>query len=516
MRSWIRPVIAALQLAVIVVILLSCVLYSVVYIARWLDDTTYHIPAAVRIAHSWNPYAVDSPVDSHWFPAGAETLVAVLVWATGSLYVTNLSGALCAIAIAALMYRFAGLWSSDPLPRLATVACVCTIPLLIGQSLAFYIDIHLALLVCLSVYLQAVSLLRRDARYAYVGLTAAILTASVKYSGLQCVLVLAPASAFCVMRAAAPRRPRADAVALLAIALAFTAGWYVRNWMYRGNPIFSLAVPGWAQPLLSVSPAPYEADEVDPLHVRASPKTGWPHPWMPQSWLTHDYKPDMTHDAFGASAVVSLACTLVSLVLLPWLPAREREVWIFTVLLATLLVVTLPSQAHVPRYILCAPLLAGLSPAVLACVASRRAARGVIEVLCVGMLALSASYAYVNLLAPGTEWTKLRVAASYLWPYRPHGLRQVGYAQPGHLRIGYTSGQGNMIALLYDPHLTNELVPLHYRNYVYNHGHEVASPEEFVARVRALHLDYIHIFDEQYPGAALLRANFPDRVMPRQ
>jgi hypothetical protein len=513
MRSLIRPVIAALQLAVIAVILLSCVLYGVVYIARWLDDTTYHIPAAVRIAHSWNPYAVDSPVEAHWFPAGAETIVALLVAATGSLNITNLSGCLCVVALTALMYRFAGLWCRDPMPRLATIGCMCCIPLMIGQSLAFYVDIHMALVVCWSLYLQCAALMRRDPQYGYYGLAVAILAASVKYSGAYFLLILVPAAAWCVWRADPPRRPRRRAILLLAVVIVFTSGWYGRNWIQRGNPVFPFEAPAWTRPVLALASAAYESD---PDHRNVSPRTAWPHPWIPRAWLQHDYKPDMTHDAFAASGVVAFTGTLLSLALWAYLPVRERNVWGFVVLVTAVLVATFPDHAQVPRYILFAPIVACLSPAVLASAVRGRRGQHAIAVLCGAICIFTFAYAYENLLAPGDEWTKLRVATSYVWPYRPNGLRQIDYAQSGHLRIGYTSGFGNSIALLYDPRLTNELIPLHYRNYPYNHGREFDSPEEFVAHVRALHLDYIHIFDEQYPGVALLRTNFPDRVMRRQ
>ncbi len=508
---------AALQVSTIALICGGCVIYGVAYIARWLDDVAYHIPTAVRIAQHLNPYWVDSPVESHWFPAGAETIVALLVAATGSLNATNVSGCLCLMALIALMYRFAGLWCRDPLPRLATIGCMCCIPLMIGQSLAFYVDIHMALVVCLSLYLQCVALMRRDPQYGYYGLAAAILPASLKYSGVYFLLILVPAAAWCVWRAGPPRRPRPRAILLLAVVVVFTSGWYGRNWIERGNPVFPFEVPAWTRPVLALVSAAYESD---PDHRNVSPRTAWPHPWIPRAWLQHDYKPDMTHDAFGASGVVAFAGTLLSLMLWAYLPVRERSVWGFVVLVTAVLVATFPDHAQVPRYVLFAPIVACLSPAVLAGAARGRLADHSITVaitaLCGAIAIFTVAYAYENLLAPGDEWTKLRIATSYVWPYRPHGLRQIDYAQSGHLRIGYTSGFGNSIALLYDPRLSNVLIPLHYRNYPYNHGREFDSPEEFVAYVRALHLDYIHIFDERYPGVGLLRANFPDQVMPRQ
>ncbi len=88
-------------------------------------------------------------------------------------------------------------------------------------------------------------------------------------------------------------------------------------------------------------------------------------------------------------------------------------------------------------------------------------------------------------------------------PLSPQRVRAIGYAQAGHLRIGYTSGYANLIALLYDRGLTNELVPLHYRNCPVNHGREFATAAEFLAHVRSLDPDYIQILDPHYPGADL-------------
>jgi hypothetical protein len=260
---------AAAQLVVVVFILGSCVVFGLTHVALFLDDNAYHVPSAVRIAQHYNPYFVgDSPVDSHWFPAGAETLVAVLVALTGSLNTTNLSGALCAIALVVLMYRFAGVWGADGCGGLATAACASTIPLLIGQSLAFYVDVHFALLVCLAVYWQALAIRDGDPRPAYSALAAAVLLPSVKYSGLVTCFVLVPASGFCLWRAAAPRRPDAKRALILLAAAAFSAGWYVRNWLYRGNPTYPFGLPGWVRPLLALVGAPYE---VDPEHQIASP-----------------------------------------------------------------------------------------------------------------------------------------------------------------------------------------------------------------------------------------------------
>lgn len=515
-RALVHATIAVLQTAVIVFILASCVLFGLAYVGLYIDDTAYHIPSAIRIAQHLNPYWVHSPVDSHWFPAGAETVVALLVLLTHSLDVTNLSGAACAIALVLLMYGFAGLWCRHRLGRLATAACVSTIPLLIGQSLAFYVDIDLALVVCGSLYLLCRALLRRDARDAYAGLAVALLAPAVKYSGILTFAVLGPAAALCIWQAAPPRRPGWKLALALAVAFLFTSGWYVRNWMERGNPVYPFAVPSWTRPILALNHVPFE---FDPEHGIGSPRTTFPHPFIPQSWIRNAYEPDMTADAFGLSGAFAFACVVLASLLIRRQSPAQRRAWIFLWVVTGLLVVTFPYGFRIPRYLLCVPLLACLGPAVLYATAHAGAPRGAAarvaaDLMCAGILLFSATYAAVNLVTPGLVANNLRVAWSHLVPYDPVGIRRYPYVERGHLRIGYTSGFDNFIAMLYDPGLTNTLIPLYYKNYPYNYWHEMRSPQQFIAHVRSLHLDYIHIFDPRYPGVDLLRQNFPNKIMP--
>lgn len=507
----IEGAIAAAQLVVVAFVLGSCLVFGLAYVGLFLDDNAYHLPSAVRIAQHWNPYFVgDSPVDAHWFPAGAEALVAVFVALAGSLSLSNLSGALCAGALVVLMYRFAGLWGADRLGRLATVACTSTIPLLIGQSLAFYVDVHFALLLCLAVYWQTVAVRNHTARSAYYGLAMALLLPSIKYSGLLTGLVLVPASGFCLWQATAPRRPDVKSALAVLAAAGFSGGWYVRNWLVRGNPVYPFAVPAWIRPLLTFGGAPYE---FDPEHHIISPRTAWPHPYVPGAWLRHDYTPHMTDDAFGASVVIAGGCAVLALALARHLTAAERRAWWFVLGICVLLITASPYGLEVPRYMLAVAVLLSLGPAVLTVIARRMGANRAAVGVSAAILAFSGVYAVQNLLTPEPVASNVCVAASCLFPYQPCGSSEP-YAARGHLRIGYTSGFGNLIAALYDPGLTNTLVPLHYKNYAYNYGREMASPEEFIRYVNSLRLDYIHVFDARYPGVDLLRQHFRDKIMP--
>ena len=429
----------------------------------------------------------------------------------GSLNVTTLSGSGCFIALAVLMFRFAGLWTLDLVPRLATLTALVAIPLLLGQCLAFYVDIHMALVVCLSLYLLCLSLARGHTRHAYLGLAVALLAPSIKYSGLHFLPFLGALAAFAVVRCPPPRRPTLGVATGIGAALAFTSGWYVRNWLLRGNPIYPFAVPGWLRPVTALAGVPYE---VDPEHLSLSPHTSFPHPLIPLRWLTNQHGPAMTADGFGTASITSLACVLVSLLLARRLPPARRRAWLSLWLLTAAVVATFPAGLSVPRYVLFVPGLASLGPAVLSSVARGKLARRGLACLYAGMLAFSGAYTWANIVVPGPAKTRIRTAWSRLRPYDPLGITRYPYVERGNLRIGYTSGFGNHIALLYDRELTNTLVPLHYRNYPYNYWHEFDSPAEFVEHVRTLDLDYIHVFDERYPGVALLRRHFPGKIRP--
>ncbi|HVM96084.1 MAG TPA: hypothetical protein VMT89_06830 [Candidatus Acidoferrales bacterium] len=498
------------QAVVVVSIAASCVLFSVAYVRLYLDDNCYHIPNAVRIAQHLNPYSVDSPVDSHWFPAGAETFAAIPILLSGSINASNLTGAWCVIGLLLLMYRFAGLWCAEAGGRWATLACVATIPLLVGQSIAFYIDIHLALLVCLSLFLQCRALLQRRPDDVYWAVVVALLVPSLKYSGLHTGGFLLAGCVYCLWRVGPSRRPSIGVLLALAGVVTFTGGFYLRNWLWRGNPLYPFEEPRWIRSVLAVIGAPYE---FDPAGI-SSPRTEFPHPWVPLSWLKYDYRPDMTHDAFGTSFVIGALCVVASLIVLRRRRGPARSAWIYLSVMTLLLAVLFPYGLRIPRYVLAVPVLAALGPAVLCGSLDGERGKQATRWLRAGLLGWSALYATVNLFFPGEVVGSAAVAWSHMSPYDPLEREGKPYVERGHLRIGYTSGDNNLIATLYDRYLTNTLIPLHYKDYPYNYWREAASPEEFLHQVENLHLDYIQIFDEDYPGVDLLRQRFPEKVVP--
>jgi hypothetical protein len=497
------------QIICLTVLAILSVLFGVLFVGYYFDDTCYHIVAAVRIAQHLNPWYVNSPVDSHWFPAGASTLVALLVLITGSLNSTNLSGSLCFIVLLWLTYRFAGIWSRDRTHRLLAVTLVGIIPLLLGQCLAFYSDIHITLVLVGSLHLMCLSLVHRKSSYAHYGLAAGLLTASIKYSGLLFAAILLPAYIFCLWKSSKPRCPNRIQILVISIVLVFAASWYVRNLLARGNPVYPFGLPAFAQELVKGLDLQYEAD---PEHVLNSPQARFPHPWIPQAIILHRYTPDMTDDGFGFGFLISIACVFVSLTTIRRLDEKRRTAWIFLLVVSGTIVASTPLGRSVPRYLLFAPVIAALGPSVLSSTIRSQLGRVLMNVLCVSITLYAAAYLLVNFIATSSSPWNVGVMTSRMMPYRPIGIRDFDYVKKGHLKIGYTSGFNNFIARLYDPNLTNTLVPLHYKNYPYNYGKEFSSEDEFLAHVRSLNLDYIHIFDPNSPGTDLLKAAFPDRI----
>ncbi len=494
-----------LSLAV-VLILAAAFLNAATYVRGWFDDTAYHIPLAADIARQLNPYTIDAgntPFTSMWFPAAAETLVAVLIRVTRSINSTNLSGAFGFALLLSLTYFFAGLWSKRACGRLASVGLVACIPLLLGQTMAFYVDIHLALIICLSLYLMCLSLITEDSQPAYFAVAGAFLAAAVKYHGLIYAAVLAPAAAYCIVKSR-KKLPGWPAVAALVATFLFSAGWYVRNWLLRGNPIFPLSVPAFFRPLLALLGAPYR--EL-PGYFVTSPETALPHPFIPAHLFRYAIRPDMTDDGFGLVFIAAGILTLLTLVFVRRVPPRRRHAWVFLLIVTFALSLIVPLRFTVPRYALFVPVVLALAPAVLWSALdeprdlSHRATAGYAILTGANILVLIVCAWYI---CGNVRWHRP--------PAEPLRIARYNYVEAGHLRIGYLDGRNNFVAALYDERLTNTLIPLHYKNYRLNYDQEAERPEDFITHVASLNLDYIHIFDREAPGADLLIQHFGDKV----
>jgi hypothetical protein len=518
--------IGSTQLLIVAVISLAACLYAITYIRSAYDDNTYHIPLAVSIATHRNPYYIDAdnaPFIATWFPAAAESLVGLLAAVTGTINSTNLTGGLVFLLIMVVTYKFAGLWVSEWWEKLTAVGLVSTTPLLLGQTLAFYVDIHMAFVVSLSLYLMCRSLVSRQASYAYYGAAVALLAAGIKYFGIPYDLILLPAAAYCIFRSQSRKLPRA-ALVLLVASFVFSSGWYFRNWALRGNPLYPLPLPRSVRPILELTGIPYQAQES--FEPGTHGVAAFPHPLIPVQFVRYEYTTDMREDGFGGGFVMAAILGTLSFAFIRRMPAPKRHAWVFLLVTTALLVFASPFKYGNPRYVLFLPLVLGLSPAILQSAlaspgdgqpsANSTARRPLYEagrvLISLAVLLYGAAYTYANLVDAPTQRTSLYATVINLIDHNPMSVVSFEYVQPGHLRIGYLGGANMFVAALYDTHMTNALIPLHYKNEGRYYGEEFSTPEAFLAYVESLHLDYIHIFDRNALGADLLIQHFPDIV----
>lgn len=517
-RHWLAaihdlPLAAALiwygSISCVALILIGAVcLNSVAYVRSFVDDTAYHIPMAVEIARHANPYYVDvkATFTSFWFPAGAEALVGLFVAVTRDINSTNLSGALFYILFLVVSYLFAGIWTTARHIQLLSVALCGVIPVLFAQTVAFYVDIHINFLVYLSLYLLTLALVRRQVDYAWYGIGAAILSASVKYHGLffGAVLMIAALAAMVAIRS---YKPSWRSLLFVVGSGVFTSGWYLRNLWLKGNPLYPLDLPQPLPTILTNLGLPYQGIPFPNL----SPQAVWPHPLIPQSPVVYNLVPHITNDAFGLIFPISLLMLGIVALRSHRMPAPQRRAYWFVLAVSVAIVAVLPFHLSVPRYVLFLPAVAVLWPAMLAATnpsSYRFAWYSYAVVMIVSMIYIAA-----NIVGIGNHRTITQEAISILQEHRRSDIVSFDFVEQGNLRIGYLSGRMTFIATLYDRRLTNQLIQLHYQDYLLDHGPDFTNPADFVAYVRSLDLDYIVIFDPKAPGAAILLEHFFDMTI---
>jgi hypothetical protein len=516
--GWLPTVV---QVAGIGVIVATGVLCAVVYDRSYYDDACHHIPIAVDMARHWNPYYVDprQPFVAHWFPGLAEAVVAVVIGVTRDIRTANATGILAFLGTLLVTWNAAALWTRDPRARISCLALVAATPVFLAQTTAFYNDIHVALLSSGGLYCIARCAVTRHAGFACGALAAIALVVGTKYYGLYYALVLTPAAAFCLCRSRAPRLPLAPLAAASACAL-FSAGFYVRNLLTRGNPIFPIHVPSGLRGLVRALPwvqVPYQ----ELPDIFNSPATRFPHPYIPDA-VTASLTPDLTAGAFGLAFPVGVALSLLSLFLVRRLPRRLRVAWLLTAGAAVALVSVFPFHLDIPRYLCVVAVVVSLAPAVLERAGRRMGGDG-------SRRSRPAAAWAVNACAAVALWT-------FVWPNvlaAPEGARgawatvhgayragraiqmtQIPLPAPGHhLRLGYVGGFNNFVSLLYDDRFTNELVPLYYRPSPF-HALPAGPADEraFVDEVNGLKLDGIHVFHRKNPAASLVTKYFGERV----
>ena len=507
-KRWWGSLFSIPLLIVTVALVALAFLNSAAYVRSYVDDTAYHIPMAVEIARHHNPYYVDSDAafTSFWFPAGAETVVAAIIAVTRDINSTNLSGALFYLLFLLVSYQFAGLWTGAFPVRLLCVALSSIIPVLFAQTRAFYVDIHIGFLVYLSLYLYALSTVKEDANYGYLGIGVALLSASVKYHGLIFCAVLLPVGIFCVSRSR-NRRPAPWVLLIVSSCVIFVSGWYIRNLLMQGNPIYPLPLPHSLRFLPATLGLSYQGMDQFP---DLSPRTQLPYPLIPKALAYASFRPDITEDAFGLGFPLSLVmCAIAGWRAKRMTIPRQRAYWL-TIVTTVAIVLVLPFRLSVPRYILFVPAIAALSPAMLA--ASVTDQKKVYQWISVCVLAASLVYVGGNLLDDRMRKTFVQDPISLLLEKRNSGIVHFDTVERGNLRIGYLGGRYAFIAALYDRKMTNQLVQLHYQDYLLDRGTGFADPGEFVKYIQSLDLDYIWIFDTKAPGAQIIASNFPDKV----
>jgi hypothetical protein len=496
-----------LQFAILLFMVVAAFLNSVAYVRDYVDDTAYHIPIAIEIARHRNPYYVDtnSTFTSFWFPGGAETIVAFIVSITHTINSTNLSGSMFFVLLLIVAYKFAGLWTHDFHVRLLCVVATSLIPILFAQTRAFYIDIHFNFFVYLALYLYCLSLVSEDVNYSYLGMGAAIFSAGIKYHGVLICAVLVPVGVYFALKF--KNKPLYWwSIVFLVLCTVFSSGWYIRNWILKGNPVYPLALAQPFQTVLSAIGTPYQCVDYPNL----SPQAQWPHPLIPRTVSHYRFQPDMTDDAFGIVFPLSLAILVVVGLRLKKMPRLQLRASMCLLAMTAAIVVVMPFGFSVPRYVLFVPVVAALWPAmIMACTSNKNL---VYLSMSIVVVMLGATYIQANFINSDADKSILQNAVSLLQENRRSDIVRFDFVEKGDLRIGYLGGGFAFVASLYDQKLTNDLVQLHYQDYLLDKGREFKDPNEFVEYIQSLELDYIVVFDEQAPGADIILDCFAEKT----
>lgn len=480
------------------VMMLWAVVGGLTILRMYFDDTAYHIPISVAIAKSLNPYVITQPLASSYFPALAETISALFILVFGSIYVTNITGALAFIGLFFVGKRFAGHFTDDPDTRLLGGCTAMSTPLLLAQCQAFYIDIHFVFFFILTLHFVAQGILQQSGRHGWFALASAFCLAGLKFSGLYYCLFLVPIIAYIIWRH--PWRMRWWSWLTVLAVVALNSGWYVRNLILKGNPIYPFPMPGPVEWLFTRLGIPWQSHADSVLNA---PRATWPHPLIPKTWPGLHFFPDMPDDGFGIVLLLGLAAWLGCMLLIRKVDRSRARLFLLFSGLAMAIVLCFPtlSWLDVPRYALFMPVLLVLMALPMLLDILRKHAP-FMRLAIMGLVAVHlVTYLGANAFMGQGSLPEL---LPRLHPYQPI-QRVAPQAQAGGLRVGYLGGFNEFVAALYDPGLTNTLVPLHYKNYLWHYAEEFDTPEAFMEHVRGLDLDLIVVFDESRPGADMLR-----------
>jgi len=201
--------------------------------ANW-DATMYHLPFAKTFAKQHAVIFIDTlrfPV----FPQLNEMLFTAMLLVYDDV-ATHMVEFLALTLTALLLYTWGVRWHSEKSGFLS-VAFWLGNPIAISLGACAYVDAGLTLFVVAAVLFWETWRETESMQWLMLSAAAAGFAAGTKYHGLVAVAALAVATFIVAMRRNGRKNVRAAAAFLLIAALSGGA-FYVRNWVWTGNPVF--------------------------------------------------------------------------------------------------------------------------------------------------------------------------------------------------------------------------------------------------------------------------------------
>ena len=312
--SWLRRALtrpgtlrgARAVLAVLLGIALALMLLEALAPPTAYDALRYHLrlPRLYADRGAW----VDIPFDfNSAFPQNVNMLFAVAfaMGAPRAASLTHLILGCLATGCVAMLARRAG----GPGAGLPAAAIYFTMPVVAFNSAWAYIDQGVVLFTLLAI--AAAARFREAGDFNAAGLAGifAGLALGSKYTAAASLPVLGAWILLSPRRAAGPGRRRALAAAaiFLALALAVSAPWWVRNWCVRGNPVYPFASTWFGAPAHDTYRA--ELHRLD-LERPEIPVTS-PGDWLALPWR-FTMSPWVRDEMIGPALLASLPVLLLS------------------------------------------------------------------------------------------------------------------------------------------------------------------------------------------------------------
>lgn len=214
------------------------------------DGQGYHTDAVIKLHDGWNPFhqPYTGNVWNDHYAKGSEILAASLYRVTGVLEQGKAWNFL--LLAASFLLAFAGLlsWDRQVWRALVTAVVLAWNPVVINQTLTFYIDGQLgSLLLCL-LGLGALIAVRGDRWIALVSAMVLVLILNNKFTGVVYAVVLC-GGLLMLLFAVGKRRITGGMTAVIAVAFVvgiLFVGWnpYLHNTMEKGHPFYPVAGDG--------------------------------------------------------------------------------------------------------------------------------------------------------------------------------------------------------------------------------------------------------------------------------